>query len=266
MKALALLGCLLALPAPAAAAAWTLPRGTWQEIASAIYSNADHGFDNRGNSATPELFQRALLQTDTEYGLTGKLTLFARTETALAYVHDGGQPPVTAVDNAFEGGARWRLWQGLGIVSDDDVLSLEGSVRTAGAFNFAFSANARSGGRDGGFRLLYGSGFRLWQHDGFLDLEAGERWLSNPRPDQTPIDLTTGVWLNPDWMVMLQSFNLVSGPATPPYSYFRSHKVELSGVWRLSRRFSLQAGAFFSPAGQNALDERGLALALWANF
>ena len=39
-----------------------------------------------------------------------------------------------------------------------------------------------------------------------------------------------------------------------------------SANMRFSRRFSLQAGAFFSPAGQNALDERGLCLSLWSSF
>jgi hypothetical protein len=37
-------------------------------------------------------------------------------------------------------------------------------------------------------------------------------------------------------------------------------------VWRIAPKFSLQAGAFVSPAGQNALVERGLLVALWSNF
>jgi hypothetical protein len=68
-------------------------------------------------------------------------------------------------------------------------------------------------------------------------------------------------------MVMLQSFNLFSaGSAAAPYVYFRSHKIELSWVKRLSGRFSLQAGGFFSPSGQNALVEQGVVLALWTRF
>jgi hypothetical protein len=37
-------------------------------------------------------------------------------------------------------------------------------------------------------------------------------------------------------------------------------------VWRVAPKFSLQTGAFVSPAGQNALVERGLLVALWSNF
>jgi len=67
-------------------------------------------------------------------------------------------------------------------------------------------------------------------------------------------------------MAMAQSFNLISGPARPPYQPFRIHKIQFSAVWKVSPSFSLQSGAFFSPAGRNALDERGLVLSVWANF
>ncbi len=257
---------LLLLPHSVMAAAWTQPRGTWQMISGVILSDADTSFDAGGHAVTPTLFDRVLLTTDTEYGLTNRLTLLARTETAYVRTRNGASPAITATDNAFEGGARFRLLRGLSILAKDDVLSVEVSARKAGAFNFAYSANATAGGEDAGVRLLYGSGFRLGGHPGFVNLEAGERWLSRPRPDQSILDLTAGLWLNRRWMVMAQSFNLVSGPATAPYVPFRTHKLELSAVWRMSRRLTLQAGAFFSPAGRNALDERGLCLSLWSDF
>jgi hypothetical protein len=254
------------LPAAARAAAWTLPRHHWQIISGIISSDATRSFDSAGDAAVPTRFQRLLSQNDFEWGLSDRLTLLVRTETAYAHTRDGTSVAVNAVDNAIEGGARLRLFQGLGILADDDVLSLEATARTAGAFNFAYSANANAAGKDAGFRLLYGSGFQLFDKNGFVNLEAGYRWVSHPRPDQMPIDLTAGLWLTHGWMVMLQSFNLVSGPATPPYVDFRSHKFEASTVVRLTRRISLQAGAFFSPAGQNALDERGLCVSIWSDF
>lgn len=255
---------LLLQTAGACAAAWTQDEGAWQLISGVISSDADRSFDD-GSRAVPALFQRQLLQNDIEYGWTGSLTLLARTETAYVRTRSNGVP-VSEVNNAFEGGARYLLARGPGLVGADDVLSVEGSVRTAGAFNFAYSANADSGGQDGGLRLLYGSGFRFWDRDGFVDFEAGYRWVSRPRPDQMPVDLTAGLWLAPRWMVMVQSFNLFSGAATAPYVPFRMHKLELSGAWKLTQRLTLQAGAFLSPAGRNALDERGLCLSVWADF
>lgn len=261
-----LLACLLLLPFKARGAAWTEGAGQWQVIGSAISSNAQHGYDAQGRAVTPKQFQRLLLQTDMAYGWNDAVTLLLRTETAYARIRDDGGPLVKAVDNAFEAGARYRLVQGVGLLADDDVLSLEATARTAGAFNFAVSSNAAAAGQDGGIRLLYGAGFRAFDRDGFVNAEVGYRWVSHPRPDQTPLDITAGLWLSPDWMVMAQSFNLISGPARPPYQQFRIHKIQFSAVWKFSPNFSLQSGAFFSPAGRNALDERGMVLSLWARF
>lgn len=256
--------CLLLLPGAARAAAWTESEGDWQLVTGLIYSNADRSYDSHGDASWPELFQRTLLTTDTEYGWNDDLTFFARTETAYVHLRDALTPPTNAFDNAFEIGARYRLGQS--VLKDYDVLSLEVSGRQAGAFNFAYSANAHSGGQDGGFRFLYGGSFQWDGRGGFFDVEAGYRFLSAPRPDQAVLDMTAGLWLDNNWMVMAQSFNLISSAATPPYRFFRMHKLELSGVWKMAPRLSLQMGAFLSPMGINALDEHGLQLSLWTDF
>jgi hypothetical protein len=254
----------LLLPGAAHAAAWTQRHGEWQAIAGTIFSDATHSYDNGGSASYPERFQRLLFTSDTEYGLTDRVTLLLRTETANVHLRNAGVL-TNALDNAVEGGVRWRMarphW-----LAQDDVLSLEVTGRKAGAFNFAYSANANAGGEDAGARLLYGSGFKLFRRNAFIDLEAGYRWVSMPRPDQFVADATGGLWLTPRWMLMLQSFNMVSGAATLPYVPFRIHKLEASLVWRVSRRLSLQGGAFFTPMGRNALDERGVQLSLWSNF
>lgn len=113
-------------------------------------------------------------------------------------------------------------------------------------------------------RFLYSGNFKLATRDGFFDLQAGQRFLSVPRANETPLDLTAGLWLAPNRMVILQSFNVIGGgDGQPPYGYFRSHKLEVSVVQRLTRNLLLQAGAFYSSLGQNARRERGLGLALW---
>jgi hypothetical protein len=113
-------------------------------------------------------------------------------------------------------------------------------------------------------RLLYGTGFKLFGRDGFADFQVAERWINHPRPNETPIDLTAGLWLRQDTMIMAQSFNIISGgDAVAPYSYYRTHKVEFSVVEKLSRHWVLQTGVFYSPAGQNALVEKGVSVVLW---
>jgi hypothetical protein len=255
-----LLFCLLfaLTPAAAQAGAWTREAGSWQQISSALGSAADRSF----GTPTPIHFRKALLQTYTEYGLSNAVTLFAASESAYVEVTQGGLAPYNAFDNAIEGGARFHLRRG-----DWGVLSLETSLRTAGAFNFAVSANPAADGDGGRLRLLYGRSFRMGARYGFLDVGAGRQFLSGDRADETELDVTLGLWLNPNNMVMVQSFNRFAGAgAIAAYSAFESHKLQFSWVRRMSRHFYLQAGGFFSPAGRNTLDEQGLALALWTRF
>jgi protein XagA len=156
---------------------------------------------------------------------------------------------------------RWLGWDDVGVVS------LEASYRTAGAFNFAVSANRSSGGNGAQLRLLYGRSFKLWDRDAYIDLEAGESFLTGGRPDETPFDVTAGLWLDGDNELMLQNFNLFGGAnLAAGYYAFESHKLELSWVRRLSDKLLLQAGGFFSPAGRNALAEEGLCLSVWLRF
>jgi len=259
-RAFAAVAALLLSVAAAQGGAWTLRRGHWQVFTAMTESSAGMSFDRGGHAVLPTGFNKLLVQNCIEYGLTDYLTLFATPDYVMAHV----RPAVLALQNvrnsSFEGGARLLLDGRHG------KLSLQGSYKTAGAFDL--SAHNTSGsptsGRQIELRLLYGTSFKLFGRDGFVDLQAGQRWVAAPRPNETPIDLTAGLWITPNWMVMAQSFNIVSaGDAKPPYTYYRSHKIEVSLVQKLSRHWSLQVGAFVSPAGQNALVERGVQVSLW---
>ncbi|HEY0105454.1 MAG TPA: hypothetical protein VGB91_05165 [Rhizomicrobium sp.] len=248
---------LLAALGRAEGGAWTLKRGHWQVITATTQSTASMSFDDRGRARLPTGFNKLFLQNTLEYGATGALTLFATPNYISARVVSPNAVPFKASSVSLEAGGRLLLDGRHG------KLSLQASYKTAGAFDLSVSAN-RSSARQIELRLLYGTSFKLFGRDGFADAQIAQRWITHPRPNETPIDLTAGLWLTPRSLVMLQSFNVVSaGDALAPYTYYRSHKLELSFVRKLSRHWSLQLGAFYSPAGQNALVERGLTVSLW---
>jgi hypothetical protein len=96
---------------------------------------------------------------------------------------------------------------------------------------------------------------------------VAQRWITGARPDETAADLTLGLHWSNKFTIMAQSFNEISaGHGDPPYTYFRSHKLQLAFVQRLWKGVSLETGAYFSPAGQNALAEHGALAALWVHF
>ncbi|HEY4941962.1 MAG TPA: hypothetical protein VII56_11105 [Rhizomicrobium sp.] len=257
MRCAAVALALTASIACANAGAWTLPHGHWQVFTAVTQSQAGRSFDAAGRPSVPTTFTKLLLQNTFEYGLTSAITLFATPAYVMAKVQTPTVPLTIARDASFEAGARLMLFAHLG------KLALQTSYKTAGAFDLSVSAG-RASGRQIELRLLYGTNFKLFGHDGFADLQIAQRWIAHPRPNETPLDLTAGLWLTRDTMVMAQSFNIVSaGDAAAPYTYYRSHKLELSVVEKLSRHWSLQVGAFYSPAGQNALVERGVSVSLW---
>jgi hypothetical protein len=250
----------LATPCPAAAGAWTQAEGQWQVINTVGYSQADKGFDAQSRADAPIKFDKFYLNGLAEYGVSDTITLFVAPEYVVADSSWSGATPTRASNFAIEGGARVRLSDAFGIVS------LQGSFKSAGPFDLSNSVGHDSA-RIAELRLLDGFSFKLFGDDGFADIEAAERWISHPRPNETAFDATAGLWLSTDTLLMAQSFNTISGgDALPPYSYYRTHKLEVSVVENLSARWSVQLGLFASPAGQNSLVEQGVTASLWTRF
>jgi hypothetical protein len=239
------------------AGAWTLKKHHWQTFNATTLSTARAIFGSRARGSRAVMFRKFLTQNTFEYGLNDEVTLFATP----AYVSVSAQTSpgrvTRATGSSLEVGTRILLFGRVG------KLSLQSSYKAAGPFDLSDSSN-QSAARQFEVRLLYGTAFKLGGDDGFFDLQAAQRWISRGRPDETVLDVTAGLWLRNDTMVMAQSFNVISsGNAQPPFAYYRSHKVELSLVERISRHWSLQLGGYLSPAGQNALVEKGLSLVLW---
>jgi hypothetical protein len=252
---------LMASTSIAYAGAWTLPQGDVQLISNVTLSRASDGFSDKGAPTTPLDFSKLWTSTTVEYGLTDDLTLNVEGEYARADAANGLAPNSHATDFAYGGGFRYRIFN-----SDFGILSAQATYKSAGAFDLSVSAND-VGGKQADFRLLYGTNFKLFGDDGFVDIEGGERWLSGARPNETPIDLTVGMHFTPHNMAMLQSFNIISGSdGKPPFGYYRIHKIALSWVNGPWHHLSFQSGAFISPAGQNSLVETGVFAAIWVDL
>ena len=254
-------GLLLCLwPAAAHAGAWTLDEGGWQIISATTISDATRSYDADGKPTEDVTFRKTFTSLYTEYGWKDWLTLIAVPEYASALSAGAGHPTERANDFAFSGGARVRL------LDDEGVLSVEAMARSAGAFELDTSFRQRPG-EDFEVRLLYGTHFELFGREGCFDAEIAQRWTTGGRPDETPMDLTLIYDIGWKTQALVQNFNVVSeGGGEPPFVHFRYHKLALSLVRPVWNRTSLQVGGFVSPAGQNALEEKGIFLSLWTRF
>jgi len=248
---------LLFLSGSAHAGAWTLDRGKVSVFTGMTASTAARRFDNGGSASKKIVFRKLLFQNWTEFGLTDAVTLFAAPD----YVMAKSGTPTTGASSvssmSLEGGVRILLFSRIG------MLSVQGSAKSAGAFDMSTSSSGESG-RLFEARLLYGRSFKFLKRDGFFDLEAAERWIARPRPDEFAFDATVGWWLTPNYLVLVQSFNfMTAGGVKPPYEPYRLHKLQFSLVQPVTKRWSIQAGYFYSIAGRNIVKETGVVTTLW---
>jgi hypothetical protein len=247
----------LFVPEAAIAGAWTQQAHHWQIITSFDFAHALDGYDGKGAAKAPIRFVKLNTRDLVEYGWSDKLTLFAAPEYVVAESIWADKAPIVARALSIEAGARYRVLNSFG------VLSVQASYRSSGAFDLSNSRSIDTASI-AELRVLYGTNFTLLGRNGFGDVELAERDITHPRPNETLLDLTGGLWFGEKTMVMLQSFNVISGgDADPPDTYFRTHKIELSVVRKISATWSVQLGAFVAPAGQNSLVEQGFTLGLW---
>jgi len=252
----------LCSPSAAWAGAWTLPEGTGQWLASLTSTTATRAFDgNWGLVPTPR-YNKDELQGLVEYGVTGRLTAIFDPE----FQHVDIGAPANAARNGLgftEFGARYAFLQ-----SQNWVFSGQSTLRVPGTLDRSNPAAIGYDEVEADFRLLLGHNFKIGTMPAFFDLETAERARTDGAPSEFRFDATLGVQVTPSWMILAQSFNVISeGEGSPiygpSYEYF---KFELTAVYTLTKNWWLQFGGVSTYAGRNALQENGGILGLWHQF
>lgn len=238
----------------ARASAWLQPEGGGQLIAEVSVSNASHVF----GSHMPVHFNKIYLKDAYEYGLSDTLTVFSTPQYAVMKLQSRDYM-YTDKSFAFEGGVRTSLYDS----DDDGTASLQLTYRRMSISTVTLSSDSASGS-EVELRLLYGCSYSLQNFDGFVNAETGWRRTLWPRPNEVVADITTGMRINENWLVMVQSFNTISaGFGSHAYASYRQNKVELSVVRYLNKALAIQLGAYLTPAGQAVIAEQGVSVAIW---
>jgi hypothetical protein len=255
-NALIVLGLLLETEA-AKAGAWTLPRGHGQVLTGVTFSNASKIYDGAGHAANPIIFNKMFIQSWMEYGASDALTLIAVPEyidadwgtekDKLAHIHSA----------SIAVGGRLLLTKRLGI------MSMQVLAKRAGSFNMSYTTTGDAGNQFE-LRFLCGDNFRIANRDGYVDFEVAHRFVDGERPNEISLDAAIGLWLQQDSLLLLQGFSTTSrGTSNISYSQY---KLEASLVHRINKRWGLQSGYFFTPAGRNIVQESGSVVTIWFHW
>jgi hypothetical protein len=96
---------------------------------------------------------------------------------------------------------------------------------------------------------------------------VAQRFRAGAPPNEFRADATFGVQVAPQWLLLAQSFNVVSeGAGRAPFASYDYYKLQLSAVYSLTAAASLQLGGFTTYAGRNALQENGVIFGAWYRY
>lgn len=248
---------LSAVGAVARASAFLAPVGEGEVITATEFSGSTRAFDANGKLIPIPEYAKFELASYIEYGVLDDVTLIAQPFFDAAHQDD------TSVSTpGVEIGARLGLAQ-----FGPSVISVQGLV------NVPFSP-ARLGEADfdeddvvsGDLRLLIGHTFLVEGAPGFLDLQGGYRWQTDGLPNEWHADFTAGIHPLPRFLLMLQTFATFADRSTAVCDRYYWFKLQESGVYDLSRDWSLQGGFFETIVGMNAGRELGPMVGLWYRF
>lgn len=253
---------LLYAPGVAWAGAWTMEEGHGQVITTATFSVSNEGFDGSRNTVSIPRYRKFELEPLLEYGLTDRFTLMF----GPGYQHIDIAPPIDASRSGLgytEFGARYRFWQG-----DSWVFSGQALARIPGTVDDTNPAAIGYTDPELDMRALLGKSFSVGTLPAFIDLQAAQRFRAGDPPSEFRFDATFGLWVAPQWLLLVQSLNVISEGAGssvlfPAYDY---EKLQLSVVYNFTPAWALQVGGYTAFSGRNALQENALITALWYRF
>ena len=246
----------------ALAGAWTLDAGTGQAALIGTLSQASSVFDSKGDVASASRYSKFELQGLLEYGWTDKLTLILMPGLQHVSIDVPGNPNRTGLGYT-EFGARYQILSGA-----NWVFSGQATMRVPGTYDAGNPAAIGYTDVETDIRALFGYSFSLGGMPAFVNLEAAQRFRFGDPPSEFRFDATVGIRPAPNWLLLAQTFSVVSegagqGLFNTSYDY---HKLQLSVVYELTPKWAIQAGAFTTFAGTNALQENGVLLGTWYKF
>lgn len=256
-------GLISGLTLSARAGAFLQPPGQGQIIVTTAFDFSDRFFDASGRLRPVGDYRKFELQAYGEYGATDWLTLIAAPawSRAAALTPGGNRSDGIA---RLEAGARVRLWQGRLIEDQASIVSFQMTFRAPFARASVFAPFIRNEVFETDARLMFGQNFKLGSFSAFTSLEAGYRTRAGAA-NEWRADATLGVNVSESWLVLLQTFNIFAGRYSAIAGH-RSHKGQISAVYRIDERWSLQAGAYHVLAGRNVAQETGLLAGVWRRF
>lgn len=254
-------GALAAAAGPAEASAWGRAAGEIyvSSRASFFHATAD-------GPIAPDLaaarFERFDSDTYTEYGLSRAVTLGGKAVYATSTYFDGTTTGSASGFSEFEGFLQVEARRG-----GRGALAFRLTAASPSSFDSGGRPGLVSDGADLEARVLYGRNLALSPVKIFASVETGYRRRLGAAADQIRADALIGVEPTHRLLLLVELFSSTSlRNESPGGADYDVAKIQPSIVWRLSRRYSLQAGLIHEAAGRNLMLGNAYFVGLWSAF
>jgi hypothetical protein len=245
----------------ALAGSWTLDEGTGQLIVTGTAMQASHFFSTGSDLQPIPHYNKDEAQALVEYGLTNWFTaMFAPSlqHVDIAAPFSGERSGLGYTDL----GGRARIWSDASWVVSGQML-----VRIPGTYDNTNPAAIGYTDPEVDIRGLVGYSFKAGTMPAFVDVEVAQRFRIGGPPDEFRTDVTFGVNVTDKWLLLAQSFNVTSeGAGSWGFGSFGYYKVQMSAVYAVTTKLSVQLGGYSTYWGRNALQENGLVTGVWYKF
>ena len=252
---------LMSYATTAFAGAWTLDEGTGQLLVTGTAMQSSRVFTTGGDLRPIPHYNKDEAQALIEYGVTNWFTAML----APSLQHVDIAPPFNAARSGLgytDLGGRVKIWSDASWMISGQVL-----LRVPGTRDFSNPAAIGYTDPEVDIRGLVGYSFNVGAMPSFVGVEVAQRFRIGGPPDEFRTDVTFGVNVTDRWLLLAQSFNVTSeGAGTWGFGSFAYHKLQLSVVYALTPRLSLQLGGYSTYWGRNALQENALVTGVWAKF
>jgi len=207
-------------------------------------------------------FERIESNFYVEYGLTRKTTMGAKALYGTSWQTRGATTETASGFSEIEGFVQRQVFRTSAHV---------GAVKLMAARPSDFSSGVRSGLQSDGFDLEaqfgYGRTVKTEPFKVFITGAAGYRRRFGDAADQIRLNASIGVEPSKRFLFLIESFSTISVRNHDAFGAdYDIVKIQPSIVWRISPRFSAQAGLSEEVAGRNLALGRTFFIGLWTRF
>ena len=244
---------------PTLASAWPQPEGQGILINTFAFQQTQNHAGTPNPAFGNGTFREYGVAPYFEYGLTDRVTIGAAANLQLRTLTPGSANGGPGDIDLFVRPTVWR--------NDNWAIAVQGLVKVPTGYNPNANPALGDDQVDLEPRLLVGRGFSFGSWPAFADVSVAYRYRFGSPADEVRIDGTVGVHLRDDWMVLIQSYNIIGlQNQAPGGTNFSLSTLAASVVHDLSRSLSVQAGAFSEVASRNYNKGSGVLLAIWWRF